>query len=186
TTSNIATAGSERIVAILPRLSPRLSLPLCALSRPPSPVPGPWSRVPGPRSSPRKLRLPLLQERRRPLHLVLRAVANRLGQRFDQQPRVEIDASGRVERDLGEPRGERSLAEDLFRQLAGAELKLSGRRDRGDQSHLERLLRVDDLAGENQVLRAPHADDARQALGGAGAGNDAEAELGLAEFRRVG
>ena len=49
-----------------------------------------------------------------------------------------------------------------------------------------RLLRRHLIAGEEQLERAPLADDPGQALRAGVAGNDAEVDLGLAELRRVG
>src|SRR5688500_4216737 len=55
------------------------------------------------------------------------------------------------------------------------------RDDGRNQSPLERLLRINGVAGQYQVLRAPKADDARQALCGSGARNDALPDLRLTE-----
>src|SRR4029078_7018561 len=87
--------------------------------------------------------------------------------------------------DLGEARGERPLAEDLLRQLAGAKLQLSSRRDPPHKSDLERLLGVDDVPGQNHVLGPAHADETRQALSGTRSRNDPESKFRLFKLRRV-
>src|SRR5439155_4096132 len=99
------------------------------------------------------------------------------------QPGIEIDPRRRVQRQLRQPRGERTLTQDPLRQLAHANLQLPGRGDRRHEPDLERLLRVDDVAGQHEVLGPSETDDARQPLRRAGAGYDAEPELWLPERR---
>ena len=56
--------------------------------------------------------------------------------------------------------------------------------DRLDQTDAECLVRHHDAARQDQVGAASGADEARQALGAARAGDDADVYLGLAEVRR--
>ena len=58
--------------------------------------------------------------------------------------------------------------------------------DLRQQAHVERLARVDDAPGQDQVERAAEADDARQPLGAAVDQRDAPAPLGEAELRARG
>ena len=74
--------------------------------------------------SPDEFRLPFSRKRRRPFDLVFGAVAKGLGERFDQQPGVEIDTCGGVERQLREPGGERALSKDPPGEFARADLEL--------------------------------------------------------------
>ena len=55
--------------------------------------------------------------------------------------------------------------------------------DRVDEADPQRLLRVDQAAGEDQLLRDADAADAREPLRAAPARDDAEVDLGLAEPR---
>src|SRR5439155_2536789 len=52
-----------------------------------------------------------------------------------------------------------------------------------DESDLQCFLSADVLAGEDHVKRVAHADETRQSLGAAAAGNDAELHLGEREDR---
>ena len=76
-------------------------------------------------------------------------------------------------------RSVRAIFERLLHQLVGLE-------DAVDEADPQRLLRVDDPPGEDQVLRDAEAADPRQPLRAAPAGEDAEVDLGLAELRGRG
>ena len=68
----------------------------------------------------------------------------------------------------------------------GACDELSGGNDLVDQADAIGLLRVDHLAGENQLQGAALSDQPRQALRAAVARNDAELDFRLAELRVLG
>ena len=65
-------------------------------------------------------------------------------------------------------------------------IRLASRHDARDQAGALGLGRVHHAAGEDQVHRLGLADRARQPLRAADARDDAELDLGLAEFRVVG
>ena len=70
-----------------------------------------------------------------------------------------------------------------LRQLARANLQLTRGGHRGHETDVQCLLRVDDVAGEDEMLGPAETHDTRQTLGRARARNDAEAELRLTECR---
>src|SRR4029453_6564004 len=137
----------------------------------------PNKKVSVPFSTPRELGFPLFEKSRRSFLFVVRLVTDRLCECLDEKAGIEIDARGGVQRELGQPRGERPVLENALGQLAGAHLKLRRRHDGGDEANLQRLLRVDDVAGENEMSGPALTDDARQSLGRAGGGDDAQTEL---------
>ena len=68
----------------------------------------------------------------------------------------------------------------------GLVVHLAGGHDLVDHADGQRLVGLDEAAGEDDVLRAARADQTAQPLGAAGAGDDAEQHLGLAERGVVG
>ena len=70
--------------------------------------------------------------------------------------------------------------------LAGRGVDVGGRHDLVGEADGERLLGVDEATAEDDLLGARGADEARQALRAAGARDDAEEDLRLAELRVVG
>jgi hypothetical protein len=57
--------------------------------------------------------------------------------------------------------------------------------DEVDEAEVVGRLRVDHVARQDQLHRLTLADESREALGSAAAGDDAEVDLGLAEARRL-
>ena len=74
----------------------------------------------------------------------------------------------------------------MGRQRAGLLLELSGGHDPVGEANAEGLVGFDLAAGEDHVLGASRPHEPGQALGPAGAGDDAEQDLGLAEGGGLG
>ena len=74
---------------------------------------------------------------------------------------------------MGRPTSERGERDRAFAQIAG--------RDGIGDAERERLLGFDLPAARGQIDRGAHADEARQALRAAGAGNEAELDLRQAD-----
>ena len=68
----------------------------------------------------------------------------------------------------------------------GGVVDLGGGHQPVDQPDRQRLVGLHEPAGEDDVLGLARADQPREPLGAAGAGDDAEQHLGLAERRVVG
>lgn len=87
-----------------------------------------------------------------------------------------------IDRLLRRHRRQPSLARDLLRDphrlVHDAALPYDAARD----APALRVLRAERLAGEDELHRAGTPDEAREALGAACAGDDAEVDLGLPEF----
>ena len=79
-----------------------------------------------------------------------------------------------------------TLAGDLLGELESLGAQLVRRKDEIDEADLLRLGRLDHVAGEDHPHRVTHADEPRQALGAAAAGDQAEVDLRLAETGLVG
>ena len=108
------------------------------------------------------------------------------GLRLQREPVGERQAEA-LERGaaVGEHRLLREAREALGHLQRALEV-LAGGHDLGHQAHRQRLVGVDDPAGEDQVQRAAHPDDARQALRAAVDERHAPAALGEAERRALG
>ena len=88
----------------------------------------------------------------------------------------------RLERELD---GDRSVGGDLLQDRFGARDQISRRNDLVDEPDAIGLLRADHLAGQDELQGAALADQPRQPLRSAAAGNEPERHFGLAEFRGV-
>src|SRR5207244_3889226 len=82
---------------------------------------------------------------------------------------------------LGEPERQRRLLGDAGGELECPADGLGGRRQLGRQAGGDRLGRRERLAGKDQLHRQRLADQARQQLGAAGAGQERQVDLGLTE-----
>ena len=71
-------------------------------------------------------------------------------------------------------------------QASASSYTASGRDHPVDQADRQRLVGLDEPAGEDQVLGLAGADQPGEPLGAAGAGDDAEQDLGLAEHGVLG
>ena len=111
-------------------------------------------------------------------------MANSAGelQPLELQAGGEVGLEPAVDRLLRRPQRERRAADELRGQLARGGVDLVGRHHLVDQADPQRLLGADEAAGEDEVLGPGRADQPRQPLGAAGAGDDAEQDLGLAEL----
>ncbi len=87
-----------------------------------------------------------------------------------------------VDDPLGLGDGERRLLGDLGGGLVRALEELGPLDDEVDQADAQRLVGVDHVAGEDQLLGLGDADTADQPLGTAEARDHAQADLGLAEL----
>ena len=132
----------------------------------------PWNR-----------RRALLQERRDPLAGVLGAEHGREALLLGLDPGVEI-AGGRHPLDLLDR--QRRLARELARPGERGVEQLVVGHDPGGQPQLVGLVRGDRVAGQVHLERLGLADQPRQPLRAAEAGDDPEVDLGLAERRRLG
>ena len=95
---------------------------------------------------------------------------------------ASIDASTDF---FGMQQCERRQFGKLLRHGDRALLDVGIRRKLGHEAHVERFLRAEEIAGQYVAHRFVLADRARQALGAAAAGNDADLDFRLAEFRRL-
>src|SRR5262245_39288303 len=150
----------------------------------PSPIPWPppvtsaaWPASSGrpTASAPTEVGLPLLPERAQPLRAVLGAEELRGQSGLERQRRLQRHRHPDVDRGLGEPEPERgALRVEAAHLERGVELGARGH-DPVDEADPERLRSVDRLRREQQLLRAPRPDEARQPLGAAGARDGADA-----------
>src|SRR5215213_3776975 len=101
------------------------------------------------------------------------------------QALVEVGAGGRLDRLLGHAQRDGALLGDAVGQLQGLRFEVGRGDDEVDEAEVVGVLRVDHVAREDQLHRLTLADESRQALGAAAAGDDAEVDLGLAEARRL-
>ena len=76
-----------------------------------------------------------------------------------------------------------ALAAIFFRIASARAIRFGRRNDLVDEADAIGLLRADHLSGEDQLQRASLADQPRQTLRSAAAGNEPERDFGLAEFR---
>ena len=74
----------------------------------------------------------------------------------------------------------------VVRERARLGHQLGRRHDAIDEADAQRVVRRDGIAGEQQLERAPAADEPRQALRSGVAGNQPEVDFGLSELRGVG
>src|SRR5207245_9584276 len=86
---------------------------------------------------------------------------------------------------LGHPQGERALAGDGGRDGACLVEQTLIRHHAVDQSDAERLVGIDDPSGVDELAGAAEADEAWQAVGGAGSRDRAAPDLRLAEAGRL-
>src|SRR5438046_3156289 len=125
-----------------------------------------------------ELRGALLEERLRPLLLVVRPGAEAEEGCFQGQPfglgRLQ-SLVHRVEREL---HGERSVGKDLLQDRLRTRQQLRGGNDLVHEADAVRLLRADRRAGKNQLQRAAFTDQPREALCSAAARHDPPANLG--------
>src|SRR5437870_2946547 len=130
-----------------------------------------------------ELRGALLEERLRPLLLVVRPGAEAEEGRFQGQPFGLARLQSLVHRLERELHGERSVGKDLLQDHLRTRHQLRGGNDLVHEADAVRLLRADRCAGKNQLQRAAFTDQPREALCSAAARNDAQRNLGLAELR---
>src|SRR5205809_2997024 len=130
-----------------------------------------------------ELRGALLEERLRPLLLVVRPGAEAEEGCFQGQPFGLARLQSLVHRVERELHGERSVGKYLLQNRLRTRHQLRGRNDLVHEADAVRLLRGDRCAGKNQLQRAAFTDQPREALCSAAARNDAQRNLGLAELR---
>ena len=97
---------------------------------------------------------------------------------LDVEASVQVRLAALVDGALDLRDRDRRLPRQLGRQLPGARSGVVGQFV--DQAERERLLRPTDAAAQDEVDGVARADQARQALGSAAAGQDAERGLGQA------
>src|SRR5262249_12725898 len=114
------------------------------------------------RSASLEHRWPLLDEGANALAGVFRLRGDVLREGLELERRAEIDVQTVIERPLREPDGDGRAGGDFPRQLIGGRHQLFRWMDGADDPEPERRLGIDDLAGEDQLARLGHADDARQ------------------------
>ncbi len=105
---------------------------------------------------------------------------------LDLQARLEVDLEAPVDGLLGRPQGVRRRPGELRRPGHRLVVDLVGRHQLVGQPDAQRLLGTDEAAGEDDVLRAARTDQPGEPLRAAGARDDAEQDLRLAEGRVVG
>ena len=105
---------------------------------------------------------------------------------LDLQAGVEVDLEAAVDGLLGRAHGVRRRLGELRGPRHRLGVHLVGGHDPVHQADGERLVGLDEPAGEDHVLRPARTDQPGQPLGAAGARDDAEQDLGLAEHRVVG
>ena len=105
---------------------------------------------------------------------------------LDLEPGVEVDLAPAVDALLGCPEGERRGPGELARPRDRGVVDLLGRQHLVDQPDRQGLLGLDEPPREDHVLGPARADEPREALGAARAGDDAQQHLGLAEHRVLG
>src|SRR5690348_702479 len=149
----------------------------------------PWSpaqvtTVPPLRSAPAEGRLarPVLEEGAHAGLLVLgvEQAGEQLG--LQRQPAVDGQLEALVDRPLGGREGQRRTGRDLLRHGDGSAVHLVVRDDGVHHADLQRLLGADVPAGHHDVLGPRRADQPGQPLGAAGARDDAEQDLRLADL----
>src|SRR5262249_41343581 len=91
-----------------------------------------------------------------------------------------------VQRALGRGDRQRALRGDQARGIERPLPQLAGVVDRVHETDSERLVRVDDTAGEDELLRDAGAAYAGEPLRAAPTGDDPEVDLGLSELRGAG
>src|SRR5579883_313809 len=139
----------------------------------------PLRRRPG-----RSLLAPLLEEVGHTLLLFLGLVEHSLDRALEENLGILAAREG-VESALRETDGHGGLSRDLAREGESARLRLAVRDDLLDEPDREGLVRGDDAAGEDELLRAPEPDDAGEPVAAPGRGDDPEPDLGLPELRRL-
>src|SRR5688572_92157 len=132
-----------------------------------------------------KLRLSLLPERGHTLDAVF--TRKRRHEQFPLvgESRAERYFRGRLDGSLGEAQRERRVRRQRARELECARAQRGVIDQLIDQPDTMRLGRVDDVATQDQAQRSAVADEPRQSLRGAAAGDEAEPDLGLTEPRRA-
>src|SRR4051794_26794178 len=127
-----------------------------------------------------EVRLALLDERGEPLLRVLAREEAAELRVLALQVRDVVALQRVVQRALRGGERERALRREQVRRLA----RLVEHRivHAVDETACERLVGLDEAAGEDQLLREAEAAQAREPLGAAPAGNDPEVDLGLAKL----
>src|SRR5580698_6719128 len=148
-----------------------------SMSRSRSPSPGTAT------SSPGKAGLPgaVLDEAAHPGTGVLGSEHAGEMQPLDLQSGAQVDLQPLVDGLLGSPQGQGGPGGVAGGKGGGGGQHVVVRDDLVNEADPERLGRVDEPAGEHDVLGPGRADQAGQPLGAAGAGDQAEQDLGLAE-----
>src|SRR5207253_10633993 len=112
------------------------------------------------RSATLERRRALLDERADALAGVFGLRADVLGERLELERAAQIGLLAVIERTLGQPDGDRRARGDLPGELVRGRHQLFRRVDSVHDPEPQRLLRVDDLAGEDQLARLGHSDQA--------------------------
>src|SRR6185295_7730632 len=123
----------------------------------------------------------LLEEGRNALLLVLGRKAEAEEIALVGEAVLERQPLARADRFLGDLERQGRERGDLGRQLQRLRAQLFVRVDQLDEADTQRFRGVDHLAREDQAHRLAGADQARQALAAAAAGDQAELDLRLAE-----
>src|SRR5581483_6565162 len=136
-------------------------------------------------SAPVELRRPLLEEGREPLLRVLR------GEREVDRASLVVEPEGQaaleraVDGLLREPGRDGRIRGDVERDAPRLVEPRLARDDTGDEPGLERLARGEAATAQDHVHRERLSDRAREPLGPAGAGDDPDPRLRLAEHGRL-
>src|SRR4051794_15532886 len=128
-------------------------------------------------------RVALLEERVGALEHVLRLEDPNRRLELRREARLEVQVRGLVDQALRLADRDRPALRDLFRDGRRLDDRLPGRDDAGHEADRERLVRGQDPARQDQLLRERGPNDTRQALGAAGAGRHREPDLGQPELR---
>src|SRR5258708_7328482 len=133
-----------------------------------------------------KLRRTFFEEGGGAFLLVFRCRADAEIGRFKRKPLGLAGLQPIVRRLQGELHGDRSVGRDLLQDRLGTVNQAGCGNDFVDEANAIGFLRRDRFAGEDQLQRTALADQARQALRTATAGQQAELHLGLSELGMFG
>src|SRR6266516_223006 len=135
--------------------------------------------------SPPKLRRSLFKESRSPFLLVLGSGAQPEERSLQRQALVQAGFQSFGHGFARIPDGDRGVGKDLVQNRFGAADQIGGGNDFVDQTDEPGLLGTDDFAGKDELQGPAFANQTRQPLCSAGAGQDSKYHFGLSEFRRL-
>jgi len=141
--------------------------------------------VPGSAASETRFAWTVLNERLHPIDPILRGKQCRERLSFHLQASLQIDIHAAIDHSLGGLHCNARASSELGSPLHRSSEYFIGRYDHVYQANCERLLRIDESAGEDEILGLGHTNEARQALCAAGSGDQSEQHLGLTQPRIV-